>query len=315
MYSLVWVQLNLATGQRAINVKVGLSQIRWCSWKPNCRWKKLKDMKTCPQKQMFVLIVLSKIRASLWNSVSLFYPKKKNLSFLRERKRTKKRKKRRGREQRRKKRPEEKERKREEEERRRRERKLAFFHPCSHSNLWQESSFWYFLLLPLLFTLESLAIWLFPPSQSENYFCDSLQKPYSCKIWWELNYHCNRFLTEFKYLLTPFEMLAFLYVAITWSSSTFICSISFFLGFFFLQLTLFTLWFTSKILSLHLPIIYTLSMTVLANSVLSGARYLWLLIFIFSTDPSVEPQFCISRLVCFPVVTSGKEPACQCRRH
>lgn len=82
MCSLVWVQLNLATGQRAINVKVGLSQIRWCSWKLNCRWKKLKDMKTCPQKQMFVLIVLSKIRASLWNSVSLFYPKKKIFLFL-----------------------------------------------------------------------------------------------------------------------------------------------------------------------------------------------------------------------------------------
>ena len=36
--------------------------------------------------------------------------------------------------------------------------------------------------ISLLFSLESLAIWLFPPSYSENYFCDSLQKPYSCKF-------------------------------------------------------------------------------------------------------------------------------------
>ena len=110
-------------------------------------------------------------------------------------------------------------------------------------------------------------------------------------------------------------MFAFLTLCGNYLILFYLYSISFFLGFFFLQLALFTLWFTSKILSLHLSILYTLPMTVLANPVLSGARYLWLLIFIFSTDPSVEPQFCISRLVCFPVVTSGKEHACQCRRH
>ena len=148
--------------------------------------------------------------------------------------------------------------------------------------------------------LEYLAICLFPPSHWENYFWGCLQKPYSSTIWWTLNYYCNGFLIEFKiFTKLHLKCLPFLlYVAITWSSSTSICSISFFFGFFFLQSIL----LQSGLPPRFCPCTCLFSSTrsswqsrPLLYSQVPGIYDSWL--FIFSTGPSLKLQICISRLL------------------
>lgn len=123
--------------------------------------------KACPPKQMFV--VASKIRASLWNSTSFLYFSLKIFPFLeREDKRGE-----RGGEgeskEDKKKRPEEKERKKKRRREREQGRESWFSSTCVHT---QTSGVIPLMILPppLVFSLESLAIWLFPPSHWENYF-------------------------------------------------------------------------------------------------------------------------------------------------